>query len=270
MLTVFAVPKPFTAPFDLIQEQAIASWVALGARVILIGDEEGIDAAAARHDATHIATIERNDYGTPRLDSAFSAARQASDDPVLCFANCDIILPHALAAAVAHLSSAHTNFLLVGRCVDVDPANATQPDAAGAGPVRGHDFLDWFVFSRDLFRNLPPFVLGRAGFDNWLVWHARQAGAAVIDASDAFLAIHQRHAHSHLVGGTTWAYSGPEAQANIALAGGRRHLFTMLDATHRLTTDGMIVARRGATFRLSHRFHQARLFAGRAKARLGA
>ena len=48
MLTIFAVPKAFQPPFDLIQNQAIDSWVALGAHVVLIGDEEGVAEAAAR------------------------------------------------------------------------------------------------------------------------------------------------------------------------------------------------------------------------------
>ena len=90
-----------------------------------------------------------------------------------------------------------------------------------------------------------------------------------LDASDAFLAIHQRHEHSHLAGGVAWAYGGPEAQANIELAGGRRHLYSMLDATHRLRSDGMIVPRRSSRLRLAHHAHQAKLVAGRVKTAFG-
>ena len=47
MLTVFAVPKGFVGPFDAIQRNAVASWQALGTRVLLLGQEEGVGAAAA-------------------------------------------------------------------------------------------------------------------------------------------------------------------------------------------------------------------------------
>ena len=49
MLTIFTAPKPFTNPhIDLIQRNAIRSWVALGpeVEVLLIGEEEGLAEAA--------------------------------------------------------------------------------------------------------------------------------------------------------------------------------------------------------------------------------
>ena len=275
MLTVFGAPKGFTGQFDEIQRNAVRSWRALGARVLLLGDEVGVSGAAASLGVEHLPKLRRNEHGTPLLDAAFTTAERVSADPLLCYANCDILLPPALVEAARAAADSHERFLLVGRCADVEPPAALDPSEPGwaermavGAPLRGHDFIDWFLYTRGLFAEMPPFALGRAAFDNWLVWHARSSGAAVIDASPGLLPLHQRHDHSHLAGGADWAYGGPEARRNVELAGGVRHIYTLLDATHTLE-PGMHVRRRlGGIGRAAHRRHEARLALGRFKARV--
>ena len=49
LITLFSAPKPFiNSHISTIQMNAIQSWMALGddVKVVLIGDEEGIEAAA--------------------------------------------------------------------------------------------------------------------------------------------------------------------------------------------------------------------------------
>jgi hypothetical protein len=275
VLTVFGVPKPFSGRSDLIQRNAAESWKALGADVLLLGDEEHVADAATQLGVTHLPELARNEYGTPLLDAAFAAAESESVDRVLCYANCDVMLPPTLTRAVEAVVASHERFLLVGRCADVEPPEDFDPQdkdwatrLARDARVRGHDYLDWFVFTRGLFDGMPSFALGRAAFDNWLVWKARASGAPVIDASPVFVAIHQRHDHSHVAGGADWAYSGPEAKRNVELAGGATHLFTLLDATHALDADMHVGRRRGSIGRFSHRRHRARLALGRLRARL--
>ena len=97
--------------------------------------------------------------------------------------------------------------------------------------LRGAAALDWFVFPHDLYREVPPFAIGRACFDNWLVWQARQEGI-VVDATRDVVAVHQRHDYAHLAGGKEEAYYGEEAARNLELAGGKAHLYTIHDASH--------------------------------------
>ena len=61
-LTVFATPKPFREQFDRIQHNAIASWAALGddVDVLLIGDDEGTDAACREHRVRHAPEVARS------------------------------------------------------------------------------------------------------------------------------------------------------------------------------------------------------------------
>ena len=135
---------------------------------------------------------------------------------------------------------------MVGRRVDVvmdhdlpyeQPGWADQfcAWARSSGEARGPEWIDYFVFPRDLYRGLPPFTLGRAGFDNWLLWRARSNGVPVVDASEVVLAVHQRHDYAHHPAGQKGVWEGAEAQENQALMGGWHHCYTLADATHRLT-----------------------------------
>jgi hypothetical protein len=67
-----------------------------------------------------------------------------------------------------------------------------------------------------------------------MFYHARQKRWPVVDASLALPVIHQDHDYSHLPGGKPH-YQLPETYENIRLAGGRRAIFTLLDADYTLT-----------------------------------
>ena len=125
----------------------------------------------------------------------------------------------------------------------------TRSDSGRIGIRRGVAAIDYFVFPAGLFGRLPPFVVGRAGFDNWLIWRARQSGP-VIDATAAVVAVHQRHDYAHLSAGKDAAYYGPEAQRNVELAGGRRHIYTLHDASHRMDADLSIHRNLGSFMRV--------------------
>ena len=81
---------------------------------------------------------------------------------------------------------------------------------------------------------MPPFLIGRACFDNWLVWRARELGRPVIDATRSVVAIHQSHDYSHVAGGFEEAYSGPKRATTKSSPEGREHIYSLHDATHRL------------------------------------
>jgi hypothetical protein len=92
------------------------------------------------------------------------------------------------------------------------------------------------IFRRGLYRDLFPFALGRAGFDNWLLWKAHSLKAPVIDASRAVMAVHQNHDYSHHPQGERGVWEGAEAKRNRELMGGWHHSFTLSDASHRLVS----------------------------------
>jgi hypothetical protein len=233
VLTIFSVPKPFEGRIGEIQRRALASWAALdrgSVQVLLLGDEPGTAAAAREAGAEHVPELARTDHGTPRLDSAFAAADGAAQHPLRCFVNADVVLYDDLPEAAARLRQQAERFLLVGQTLDVDEAGS-RADALAHGRRRGAAALDYFVFPAGLYPDVPPFAIGRACFDNWLVWRARR-DAIVVDATADVVAAHQRHDYAHVAGGKEEAYYGEEAARNLALAGGKSRLYTLHDASH--------------------------------------
>jgi len=248
VLTVFSVPKPFAGRVGEIQRRALGSWVALGpdVQVLVLGDEEGAAEAAREAGAGHVANLARTEHGTPRLDAAFAAADAAARHPLRCFVNADVVLFDDLLAATRAVARQAERFLIVGQSLDVDEPRSRE-DAAGRGVRRGAAALDYFVFPAGLYTEVPSFAIGRACFDNWLVWRARQ-DALVVDATADVVAAHQRHDYAHVDGGKAEAYYGEEAARNLELAGGKGRLYTLHDASHVLR-GGQLYRNPGAPLR---------------------
>jgi hypothetical protein len=266
LLTIFSIPKSFDGDAGPIQWNAIRSWAAIpGARVVLLGDEAGVAEAAAALAAAHVGGIATNEHGTPRLDDAFARLEETADESVRCFVNADIILYEDMVPAVGAVRAWREQFLVVGRTTDLevgedvrDPADRARlrDRARVEGRSRGATAIDYFVFTPGLFGEIPPFVVGRARFDNWLVWRARARGV-VVDASDAISAIHQHHDYGHIEGGQEAAHFGVEADRNLQLAGGKSRLFTIHDASHVLGPDLRVRRNVGGMLRIRENVRKA-------------
>lgn len=139
---------------------------------------------------------------------------------------------------------------MVGRRWDADirqPVDFDAPEwqerlrekVRSEGHQRPAQWIDYFAFSRGMYhRNTPPFVIGRPGWDNWLVWKARASRAAVVDASQTVLAVHQNHDYAYHPDGEAGVWQGEEAQKNYALLERGRCFRTIENATYRLTPGG--------------------------------
>jgi hypothetical protein len=251
MLTFLTSPKPFRGHIGVIQRNAIESWklVHPQAEVILFGDEEGAGEAARELGVRHAPRVKRNAFGTPYLASILDEARELTSNALLCYINCDILLLADFRAALERLVGLNSNFLMAGQRWDTEvtePMDFSRPDWQASLRQRAHTanrqraprWIDYFVFSRDLYsQKTPPLVIGRAGFDNWMMWYARFAGAHVIDASQVVVAIHQNHDYSHHPEGEKGIYEGEEARQNFAYMQGC--YATLENATHRLTVNGL-------------------------------
>lgn len=214
-----------------------------------------------KHGVEHAPGVARSAQGTPLLDDVFAQAAKRARHELLCYVSADVILLDDLTHAVVRAAGWRNRFVLTGRCTDVDPASLTETTdlraVAAAGSSRGSKALDYFVFPAPLYADAPPFALGRAAFDNWLLWRARDLGVPVIDATRAVTALHQRHDYAHVPGGFESVYYGVEAQRNLQLAGGGGHLYSLWDASH-LMTRRRIRVNPGAWLRARHRVDELR------------
>lgn len=253
MLTLFTTGKPFTGHSGVIQRNALKSWTLLhpDVEVILFGDDEGAAEAARELGVRHEPHVERNEKGLKRLDYFFDRAQEMARHEVVCYANCDIVLAEDFRCAVERVKGKHEKFLMVGRRWDTDVREAVDFGDAGwresiwrraqaANQQRPAQWIDYFAFSRGLYAGrIPPFVIGRVHWDNWLIWEALRSGAEVIDASATVRAVHQNHDYSYHPQGVAGVFHGEEAGRNYQLAGGWKHLRTIADAKMLLTPAGL-------------------------------
>jgi hypothetical protein len=247
LITIFSIPKPFSGHIGIIQRNALSSWTRVSpeVEVILCGDEPGVAEAAREFGARHFPYIPRNDYGTPLLDGAFHAVLQEARNDLICYVNADIVLMDDL--LTAGLRIPFERYLLIGQRWNVDLNHLWdfgdslwqkrfKDLVAAYGTIQPPVGSDYFVFPRQTnFGVLPPFSVGREGWDNWFIYHARELGIPVIDVTKVVTAVHQNHDYLHVPDRMGPAYEGPESDANLqflANTGSRR---TQLDATHVLT-----------------------------------
>ena len=252
MLTLFCIPKPFREHYEVIQRNAIRSWHLLrpACEIILFGGEAGTKEVAEEFGLRHVSDIARNEHGTPLVNDLFEKAQTLTKNDSLCYVNADIILMSDFMLAVAQALHCEHRFLMVGQRWDVDleePWYFKPPDWETAlrahvreyGRLHDYTGIDYFVFSRGLWSDIPPFAIGRTVWDNWLLYRARKSRCPLIDASQVVMALHQNHDYSHNGKDEEWVFQGPEAERNLKLAGGWPQVFTLLDATHSLTPVGM-------------------------------
>lgn len=250
MVSIFAVPKSFNdSHIGMIQRNAIRSWLQLpgGPEVILLGKEEGIKEICSEFNIMHIPEVRCTSLGTPLLNSVFESAQRICRNEILTYINCDIILMKDFIESIRRLGN-RKKFLLVGRRRDLDVDEVLDfsgPDweidlkkrMFRNGKLNCHMAIDYFVFRRDFWGELPPFALGRRAFDNWLLYRAREKGAELIDGTRVINAVHQNHHYGHLPRGRSDVYLGSEGIDNLRLAGGAAHLFSIRDATLVLHAD---------------------------------
>jgi hypothetical protein len=255
-ITIFTSPKPFTKSehINIIQRNAIQSWTQLSpdVEVVLIGDEEGMEEVAVEFGVEYIKNVRVNALGTPMIPSMIEIARQVTDSPVLAFANADVIFTQSMIDCVNVVYQQEKEFLLVGRRYDIE-ITALLDFSEGwqerllainqeKGRLHGPSGSDYFIFPRNCFLDIPDLVIGRAGWDNWMIYEARQRGWKTINCTPSLLVLHQNHDYSHLPGGQVH-YRLPESNENVKAAGGNLHIFPLTDANWVLE-DGKIQRRK--------------------------
>jgi tetratricopeptide (TPR) repeat protein len=259
-LTLFAVPKAFTGDMAWIQGNAIESWTRLNPRpdIFLMGRDQGTDAMARKLGVGHIPDIETSELGTPLMHSIFQRAEACARTSWLAYINADCLLLDDFTRALAMLPGELARegipkFLLSSQRVEIDIRNAVDfsdpgwqahiyDEVARDGVLDHKTAIELLLFSKGLFRDIPPFAIGRPCWDNWMVWFAWQSKTPIIDATEAFRVVHQCHDYGHVTGGWRKTRQGDEAQRNVLLARGR---FMSLDlaCTHVLNKAGLAPGR---------------------------
>jgi|TARA_B100001079_G_scaffold74551_1_gene64191 hypothetical protein len=252
MITIFSNPRPFTGPFDIIQQNAIRSWKQIKpeVQIILFEDEEGTTKKIANELHVDLITnVKTNEFGTPLIDGVFEKIKEYAKFDIVAQVNADIILSNDFVKTINKvcLLLEKNPFLMVGRRWDLDVKKAIKFDSQGMwfqklinrlpieGKLHGMSGIDYWIFRKDYLFDPPPFVVGRPGFDSWLVYKARSNKIPVIDATELITIIHQNHDYPlkreesfHI-----------ECERNFKLVGGYWSAFSLRDANKLLDENGI-------------------------------
>jgi len=255
-LTIFTIPKMFGGlqnPSRIEQDNAIISWRNLKPKpnIILFGNDPGVHEAAERFGAFNHSTILKTPLGTPLISEAFKYVSALTDADLTCYVNCDIITSQVWMDAIllADDQLPEGPFVLVGQRWDVNVGHPMNYDcswcdrlnakARNEGRRHGTGGSDYFVFPRNsCFSVMPPFAVGRCGWDNWSMSYAVSKGIPLVDLSRYAMVFHQGLLPRR-------DCQGPEDHVNMGLYFKHRGRVTgnITDATHFLTEEGTLVAK---------------------------
>src|SRR5271154_5268777 len=251
-ITILAMPKPFVGHIGVIQRNAITSWTLLRPRpeIILFGQEEGAAECARELGLVHIPEVARNRHGTPLLADIFASGERRGSCEVFAYVNADIILPREFTVGVGRVRGRFAKFLAVGRRTNLEVREALEfgegweerirERMLREGKLESHTGIDFFVFPRGTYEEVPPVAIGRVWFDQWCIKYARKKGLPVVDLTRFAPIVHQLHDYGHVAGGKQWVYGGVEADENLVYYDERPHTYTILSATHVMTAEGRV------------------------------
>jgi hypothetical protein len=226
--TFFASAKPFVGKARTAQYNSLQNWRALGQPIILAGDDTGAAEAARDTGALHIPDMAKTVHGTPLLSDIFAKAQAAASTPLVCYINADILVPPSFLAALEAACRKWKRFLMTGRRwdIDIDEKLGFAEGWAGRldlmrrkkGRLHSPWGLDYFAFPRGMISSMPPFAIGRPGWDGWLIWKLAEAGAPILNATPGVPVLHQNHGYEHVPKGRNNSYLGPEGDENRRLS----------------------------------------------------
>src|SRR4029077_3342763 len=249
ILTIFSAPKAFQGHVGIIQENAIRSWLSLRPKpkVILFGEVAAEAGVASLPGVEIVTTVETNFHGTPLVSNMFSQADLLAASDVVAFVSADIVLTQSSIEATRIAMEWTQRFLLVARRHDVDVRKPMDFDAgweqrwvAGAvarGALHSPGAIDWFVYPRRQYTDMPPFAIGRTSYDNWLLWHTVASGVPLIDATPFVTLVHQNHDYSHA---SVDVWDGEEARENRRWIRHWTNYYRITHATWKIGADGRV------------------------------
>ena len=181
----------------------------------------------------------------------FQRASQMARHEYLCFSNCDIVLMQDFWTGFQKARAWRDQFLMVARRWDTDITEPLPFEEAGwAEPVRRlaltkgfqqtEYWIDFFLFRRGLYLDMPPLIVGHCYWDNWMIWKTLKEGVPVIDGTPFIMPVHQNHGYSAASGRTKGVPTDPLSLINLELIGGLGNIRQIKSSTHILGRSGRI------------------------------
>ena len=223
LLTIGTVPRAFTGLHKIKQENALNSWVRIEPRpeIILLCDDPGVERAAQEFGCKFVPDIVRDvKYNNvPLISDAFLRLQESATGDIICFTNADIIHLSGMMDAIKRVMDAKSQFIIVGQRWNLNITEAIEFNvgwdvrlenrARSLGTQHAVSAIDYLIFTRDTLPQMPPFLVGCPGWDNWLVASALQMKIPVVNATKSIFCVHQDN-------GRKWPLLGVEYNRDLA------------------------------------------------------
>lgn len=200
--TIVATPRAFDGVHDIRQHNAITSWTLLQPRpkILLCGNDDGIEAAARLHDCVHVPDVMCDRDGMPLIHDIFRIALERAQTDLTVYVNCDILLPPHFPEVLFLVAEKFPDFLMVGGRWDTNVSEAIVFDdmwhhrlLAQGGRLHQPGGTDYVAFPREHWENIniAPFAIGRCRWDNYIIGSEVDRGIPVVDATKMVTVFHQ-------------------------------------------------------------------------------
>tara|TARA_X000001036_G_C20643978_1_gene792259 strand:- start:569 stop:1450 length:882 start_codon:yes stop_codon:yes gene_type:complete len=255
MVTIFCTPKNFDGIFEVIQKNALRSWrkISPDIEIIVFGNSYGAAEIAKEINGIYFPDVKCSKSGVPLLSDLFFNANKICSFETLMFINSDIILPQNILGVINNIRNNFSRSLSVGFRWDMDVTHKidfknnnevklfwrkAKRESIKCSPAA----IDYFIFNKGTIKKIPNFVIGRPGYDNWLLWYSRRKQIPLIDLSGEIKVIHQNHHYNfHNIKKDPKIYLEKDGIHNKKLHGNK--VLNLLDANYELK-DSMILKKK--------------------------
>ena len=87
MITLFTIPKPFEGHYEIIQKNAIISWMLLEPKceIIVFSDDLSTEKICNEYQIRYLRDFKNNSYGTPLLDGIWKKVKEVANNDLICY-----------------------------------------------------------------------------------------------------------------------------------------------------------------------------------------
>jgi len=169
-----------------------------------MGHDKGVGEYAEAHGCLYVPQVEENHLDHYTISSMFAVAQRVASHGLSLHICADTVLLSDFMPVVSHVTENYPGqFLAIGARKGVVVDHEIDFDDPGwerellalfegkgrSGYLKGSDF---FLFRTGFFGDIPPFSLGQAVWDGWVMNYGLQNGT-LINVQDACSVIHQNH-----------------------------------------------------------------------------
>jgi len=229
LITLFTIPKPFEGHYEIIQKNAIISWMLLEPKceIIVFSDDLSTEKICNEYQIRYLRDFKNNSYGTPLLDGIWKKVKEVANNDLICYINTDIILLPSFLDQISIVK--YSKFFITGRRWDInidylidfniDWQSSLIKKVKKEGELHPASGADFFLFPKSLMPDMPKFAIGRGWWDNWIFSYFKSIKVPIIDATKV-MTIHQNHDYSHIKSvSQSTTFKGEEREQNKKIAG---------------------------------------------------